>query len=73
MEYQKTKDLLHVKEMLGHRDISSTLVYTYLVNFEASDYISRVTRTVKGARLLVEADFEYVTDVDGYKLFGKPK
>jgi len=28
MEYHRTKDILHVKEMLGHKRISSTLIYT---------------------------------------------
>lgn len=59
--------------MLGHRDINSTLIYTHLVDFESSAYTTRVTKTVKGARALVEAGFEYITDVDSYKLFRKPK
>jgi len=32
-EYHKTKNILHVKEMLWHRRISSTLIYTHLINF----------------------------------------
>lgn len=27
MEYHKTKDILHVKEMLGHKDIENTMLY----------------------------------------------
>ncbi|MCW3977786.1 MAG: hypothetical protein NWE77_07630 [Candidatus Bathyarchaeota archaeon] len=30
-------------------------------------------KTVKGARALLEAGFEYVTDMDSYKLFRKRK
>ena len=73
MEYHKTKDILHVKRLLGHRDINSTLMYTHLVNFEGDEYTSRITKSVEGARRLVEAGFNYVTDIDGYKLFRKRK
>ncbi|MEM3766694.1 MAG: site-specific integrase [Candidatus Bathyarchaeia archaeon] len=31
MEYHKTKDILHVMQILGHRNIKNTLVYTQLV------------------------------------------
>jgi hypothetical protein len=55
------------------RRVNSTLVYTQLVNFEGDEYMSRITKSVEGARHLVEAGFDYVTDVDGYKLFRKPK
>lgn len=58
--------------MLGHRNIQNTLVYTHLIDFESNEYITRVTKTVKGARALLEAGFEYITDVAGCKLFRKP-
>ena len=75
VEYHRTKDLAHVKEMLGHRSIQSTMVYTYLMdNHEVDEYISRVTRSVEGVRRLVEVGFEYITEFeDGLKLFRKPK
>jgi len=31
MEYHKTKDILHVKRVLGHKRIENTMVYTHLV------------------------------------------
>jgi len=37
------------------------------------DYISRATRSVAGARALIEAGFQYVTEMDGLKLFRKRK
>lgn len=37
IEYHKTRDILHVKEVLGHKNIQNTLVYTHLVNFESDD------------------------------------
>lgn len=71
MEYHKMKDILHVKQLLGHKNINSTLRYTQLVNFEFSEYVTRVAKTVKGARALLEAGFEYVTDMDDLKIFRK--
>jgi len=60
--------------MLGHRDIKNTMVYTHLINFEASSYISRVAKNAKGARALTEVGFEYVcTTPEGLMLFKKPK
>ncbi|MEM2419860.1 MAG: site-specific integrase, partial [Candidatus Bathyarchaeia archaeon] len=33
MEYHKTKDILYVMKVLGHKRIQNTLIYTQLVNF----------------------------------------
>jgi integrase len=38
MEYHKTKDILHVMKMLGHKSINSTLLYTQLVSFEGDEF-----------------------------------
>jgi len=73
MEYHKTKDLLYVKQLLGHRSITSTLVYTHLINFENDEFVVRVARTLDEACKLVEAGFEYVTEMDGAKIFRKRK
>ena len=72
-EYHKTKDIIHVKQLLGHKNINSTLMYTQLVEFESNEYTSRVTKSVEGARRLVEAGFEFVCDLDDYKLFRKSR
>jgi hypothetical protein len=75
MEYCKTKDILHVKQILGHRNINSTLLYTQLVNFKETDYHVRVADNVKEACELLKAGFQYVTGQysDGGKIFRKPK
>ena len=66
---------MELKEMLGHRSINSTMIYTHLIEgAESNDWISKVTRSVKGARALVDAGFEYVKDFqDGLMLFCKRK
>jgi integrase len=78
MEYHKTKDILHVKTVLGHKSIINTMIYINLeqAHFHAGDsseYITRVAKTVKGVRALLEASFEYVIEMDGVKLFRKRK
>lgn len=73
MEYHKTKDILHVKWLLGHKRIENTLIYTHLTDFRNEEYIVRVAKTVKEACQLVEAGFDYVTEMDNVKLFRKRK
>jgi len=74
MEYHRTKDILYVKQLLGHKNINNTLIYTHLVTFDNEDDFScRTAATVKEARELIEAGFEYVTDMADVKLFRKRK
>lgn len=73
MEYHRTKDILHVKQLLGHKKLDNTLIYTQLVSFESDEYICKVARTIDEAAQLVEAGFDYVTDMDSCKLFRKRK
>jgi integrase len=47
MEYHRTKDILYIKQLLGHKNINSTLVYTHLVQFEHEDnFTCRVANTI---------------------------
>lgn len=73
MEYHKTNSLLHVQERLGHKSVLTTTIYTHLINFDADSYYSATAQTIGEARNLVETGFQYVCDVDGFKLFRKPK
>lgn len=73
MEYHKTKDILYVKQILGHKSIQSTMKYTQLVNFENDQFTCRTAETVEEAKKLIEAGFEFVTHIDGIELFRKPK
>ena len=73
MEYQKTKNMLHVMDLLGHRNIESTLVYTHLIDFEGDEYHSAVAKSVEEARKLLETGFEYVCQKDDIMLFRKRK
>jgi len=78
MEYHKTKDPYHVKQLLGHKSLRNTEVYINLEQAifsegDDSEYTTRIAKTVKGARALLEVGFEYITDMDGFKLFRKRK
>ena len=73
MLYHRTKDILLVKAKLGHRRLENTLIYTHLIAFKDEEYTVRAAETVDQATKLIESGFEYVTEMDGVKLFRKPK
>jgi len=73
IEYHRTKDLLYVKQLLGHKNITITILYTQLIDWQSDEYASAVAGNLDEARSLVEAGFEYVTDIDDVKLFRKRK
>lgn len=47
MEFHKTKDILHVMRVLGHKNINNTLVYTQLVDFKDDDYTAKIAASEK--------------------------
>ena len=74
MEYHKTKDILYVKEILGHKNIKNTLVYTHLINFESDEYITKIAKNANEACTLIEAGFDYVCSTpDELMVFRKRK
>jgi integrase/ribosomal protein L37AE/L43A len=73
MEYHKTKDILHVMRLLGHKNIKNTMRYTQLVDFGEQDYVVKVAWTLEEACKLLEGGFQYVCDYDKGKIFRKPK
>jgi integrase len=73
MEYHKTKDILHVMKLLGHKNIKNTLIYTQLVTFESDEYHCKTASNVKEAAELIEAGYDFVCDLDNVKLFRKRK
>jgi integrase len=73
-EYHRTKDILYVMKLLGHRNIKNTLIYTQLIKQEENEeYISKVATTIEEGRNLIEAGFQYVCEIQGAKLFKKRK
>jgi integrase len=74
MEYQRTRDILYVMNLLGHRSIKNTLVYTHFIEFKDDEFISKVATNAEEASKLVEAAFDYVcTTPENLMLFRKRK
>ncbi len=73
-EYHKTKDILHVMRLLGHRNIKNTLLYTQLLDTANDDeFICKIAKTPKEIQELIENGFEYTCDLEGMKFFRKRK
>jgi len=76
-EYHKTRDIYHVRNVLGHRNINNTLLYITLENAlyqTANDeWICKTATNVNEASQLIENGFQYVTEMDGLKIFRKRK
>jgi integrase len=73
MEYAKTKDLLWVMHVLGHKNIKNTQIYMHLCDFSSEEYFSAVAETIDQARKLIESGFSFICDWGGVKLFSKRK
>jgi len=76
MTYIKTRDIFYVKYALGRRRIENTMIYVHLAralsNYD-EDYVCKIAKTIEEARQLIETGFEYVTEIEGVKLFRKRK
>jgi integrase len=74
MTYHKTRNILFTKQQMGHRKIETTLIYTQLLQFDQDDnYTCKVAQNIQQATELIENGFEYVTEMEGLKLFRKRK
>jgi len=77
IEYHKTHDPYHVKKLLGHKRLRSTEVYINLEQAvftqENDEYHVKAVETLEEACKLLEVGFEYVTDMDSFKVFRKRK
>ena len=73
MEYHRTKDILYVMRLLGHKSIKNTLIYTQLVTFENDDFVCKVAANTKEAKELIEAGFDFVCKMENESLFKKRK
>jgi hypothetical protein len=70
MEYYKTKDVLHVMQVLGHKRIQNTLIYTQLIkNAREDEYVCKVSRTPSEIQELIENGFKFVCQKDDLVFF----
>jgi integrase len=68
MEYHKTKDIMHVKHVLGHKSINCTLIY---INLEETiflqntdEWITKVAHDINEETELINAGFQLVRSVN---------
>jgi len=78
MEYHRTKDILHVKQLLGHKQIQNTMVYINLENAvfnnkRKDEFTVRIVHNLEEAIRLAEAGFDRFDEIDGQKLYRKRK
>ena len=78
MEYHRTKDIVYVQQLLGHRDIKNTMIY---INIEHTifglgaddEFHVRVTEKTEEIKALLEMGFEYVCQKDNLLFLRKRK
>lgn len=77
MLYHQTKDILYVKEFLGHKRIEDTLLYVQIAEVifkETNDeFTVRVATKPEEIKALLEVGFEYVCEKDALMFFRKRK
>jgi len=77
MEYQKTRDVYHVKRLLGHKNMRNTEIYINLeqavFNSTNDEFHVKVAEKPEEIKALLEVGFEYVYEKDGLAFFRKRK
>ena len=73
---RQTQNIIQVQRLLCRKSVLNTQMYVNLEQaiFEVNeDYDVKIAETLDDACKLLEVGFEYVTDMDGKKLFRKRK
>jgi len=73
MLYHRTRDILYVKQQMGHKKIETTLLYTQLIDFGSDEYHVKTAKTIKEACSLAQQGFEYFCEMNGTKILRKRK
>jgi integrase len=77
VEYHKTKDILHVKKLLGHKRVENTEIYIdieqALYQTQNDEFHVKVASKPEEIKALLEVGFEYVCEKDGLLFFRKRK
>jgi integrase len=72
--YAKTRDILLVKQQMGHKRIETTMLYTQLLNLpEDDEYTCKTATNIKEATELLEHGFTYIQEKDGISIYRKRK
>ena len=73
MLYHKTKDILYVKQQMGHSRVDTTLIYAQLIGSREDEWIVKVASSLKESTELIEQGFEYVATQEEKLIYRKPK
>jgi integrase len=77
MEYHQTKDILHVKELLGHRKLDTTTMYIQiaeaLFQHEPEAFTVKVAKTQEEITAHLQVGFEWIGEKDGLVFLRKRK
>jgi integrase len=77
MEYHKKPDIDYVRRRLGHKSVLNTQIYINMeqamFTTQSDEYIVKTAATVEEICKLLEVGFEYITEVEGVKMFRKRK
>ena len=74
MKYDQTRDILLVKQLLGHKKLETTMFYTQLIAISGEEeYTCKTATNIKEATELLEHGFTYIQNIDGIKLYRKRK
>jgi hypothetical protein len=60
MLFHNTKNILYVRQQLGHKCIENTMVYTQLLNFESDEWHTAHAKTLEEEDKLIQCGFEFV-------------
>jgi len=74
--YHKTRDILHVRYVLGHKTLRATQRYVEMYknvygNLKPQDYVVKIARTSEEAKDLLKVGFEFVNEINGEYLYRK--
>jgi len=75
MEFHRTKNIKYVQQLLGHKKLENTDMYTQLINFESDEWHVAHSRNLEEESKLIETGFEYVrySEKDQVAIYRKRK
>jgi hypothetical protein len=77
MLYHETRDVIYVKEFLGHKHLDTTLLYIQLekalFQTTSEEFTVKATKDPEEIKALLEVGFGYVCEKDGLMFFRKRK
>jgi integrase len=72
-EFHKTNNVILVMKLLGHKCLNNIQRYIQLLPELSDNFVCEKATNINEAMKLIESGFEYVTEMDGTKIFKKRK